>query len=231
MIRCLIVDDEPLAREILGQYVSQSDELQLVGACKNANEVVELLQKESVDVLFLDIQMPGISGMALMKSLENPPLVVFTTAYDQYAVEGYEVSAVDYLLKPISPDRFKKAVEKVREMIQYKKSSSRDLNYMFIRADYQDIKVMFDDILYVEGLKDYVKVVTKEKRIITLTNIKGMLEKLPQDRFIRVHKSYIVAKDKVQIVKGTILTIDDKEIPIGLTFKDNFMKGMNLKDK
>ena len=231
MIRCLIVDDEPLAREILGQYVSQSDELQLVGTCKNANEVVELLQKEPVDVLFLDIQMPGISGMALMKSLENPPLVVFTTAYDQYAVEGYEVSAVDYLLKPISPDRFKKAVEKVREMIQYKKSSSRDLNYMFIRADYQDIKVMFDDILYVEGLKDYVKVVTKEKRIITLTNIKGMLEKLPQDRFIRVHKSYIVAKDKVQTIKGTILTIDDKEIPIGLTFKDNFMKGMNLKDK
>jgi len=231
MIRCLIVDDEPLAREILGQYVSQSDELQLVGACKNANEVVELLQKESVDVLFLDIQMPGISGMALMKSLENPPLVVFTTAYDQYAVEGYEVSAVDYLLKPISPDRFKKAVEKVKDMIRYKKSSSNDLDYMFIRADYQDIKVMFDDILYVEGLKDYVKVVTKEKRIITLTNIKGMLEKLPQDRFIRVHKSYIVAKDKVQTIKGTILTIDDKEIPIGLTFKDNFMKGMNLKDK
>lgn len=231
MIRCLIVDDEPLAREILGQYVLQSDELQLVGTCKNANEVVELLQKESVDVLFLDIQMPGISGMALMKSLENPPLVVFTTAYDQYAVEGYEVSAVDYLLKPISPDRFKKAVEKVKDMIRYKKSSSNDLDYMFIRADYQDIKVMFDDILYVEGLKDYVKVVTKEKRIITLTNIKGMLEKLPQDRFIRVHKSYIVAKDKVQTIKGTILTIDDKEIPIGLTFKDNFMKGMNLKDK
>ncbi|MBR4115172.1 MAG: response regulator transcription factor [Bacteroidales bacterium] len=230
MIRCLIVDDEPLAREILGQYVSQSDELQLVGACKNANEVVELLQKESVDVLFLDIQMPGISGMALMKSLENPPLVVFTTAYDQYAVEGYEVSAVDYLLKPISPDRFKKAVEKVKDMIRYKKSSSNDLDYMFIRADYQDIKVMFDDILYVEGLKDYVKVVTKEKRIITLTNIKGMLEKLPQDRFIRVHKSYIVAKDKVQTIKGTILTIDDKEIPIGLTFKDNFKKGMNLKE-
>ena len=230
MIRCLIVDDEPLAREILGQYVSQNDELQLVGSCKNANEVLELLRKEPVDVLFLDIQMPGISGMALMKSLENPPLVVFTTAYDQYAVEGYEVSAVDYLLKPISPDRFNKAVEKVKEMIQYKKSSSRDLNYMFIRADYQDIKVMFDDILYVEGLKDYVKVVTKEKRIITLTNIKGMLEKLPQDRFIRVHKSYIVAKDKVQTVKGTILTIDDKEIPIGLTFKDNFKKGMNLKE-
>ena len=233
MIRCLIVDDEPLAREILGQYVAQNDELQLVGTCKNAKEVIELLQKESVDVLFLDIQMPGISGMALMKSLENPPLVVFTTAYDQYAVEGYEVRAVDYLLKPISPDRFNKAVEKVKEMIQYKqqdKSSTNDLNYMFIRSDYQDVKVLFDDILYVEGLKDYVKVVTKQKRIITLTNIKGMLEKLPQDKFIRVHKSYIVAKDKVQTVKGTILTIADKEIPIGLTFKDNFKKEMNLKD-
>ena len=233
MIRCLIVDDEPLAREILGQYVAQDNELQLVGTCKNAKEVIELLQKESVDVLFLDIQMPGISGMALMKSLVNPPLVVFTTAYDQYAVEGYEVRAVDYLLKPISPDRFNKAVEKVKEIIQYKqqdKSSTNDLNYMFIRSDYQDVKVLFDDILYVEGLKDYVKVVTKQKRIITLTNIKGMLEKLPQDKFIRVHKSYIVAKDKVQTIKGTILTIADKEIPIGLTFKDNFKKEMNLKD-
>jgi len=120
MIRCVIVDDEPLAREILGQYVAQNQELQLVGSCKNANEVLDLLRKEPVDVLFLDIQMPGISGMALMKSLENPPLVVFTTAYDQYAVEGYEVRAVDYLLKPISPERFNNAVAKVAEIVRLK---------------------------------------------------------------------------------------------------------------
>ena len=233
MIRCVIVDDEPLAREILGQYVAQNQELQLVGSCKNANEVLDLLRKEPVDVLFLDIQMPGISGMALMKSLENPPLVVFTTAYDQYAVEGYEVSAVDYLLKPISPERFNNAVTKVAEIVRLKqleKSSSNDVNYMFVRADYQDIKVPFDEIMYVEGLKDYVKIVTKDKRIVTLTNIKGMMEKLPEHQFLRVHKSYIVAKDKVQTVKGNIITIADKEIPIGLTFKDNFKKAMNLKE-
>lgn len=228
-IQSVIVDDEPLAREILGQYVAQNEDLELVGVCKNANEVIDLLKKEHVDVLFLDIQMPGISGMTLMKTLENPPLVVFTTAYDQYAVEGYEVSAVDYLLKPISPSRFSAAVAKVKEMLQYKQlAESSTSDYMFVRADYQDIKVMFDDILYVEGLKDYVKIVTKEKRIVTLTNIKGMLEKLPQDKFIRVHKSYIVAKDKVNMVKGNVAKIGDKEIPIGLTFKDNFKKEMNF---
>ena len=124
MIRCVIVDDEPLAREILEMYVSQNTELQLVGVCKNADEVVALLRKETVDVLFLDIQMPGVSGMQLVKSLENPPLVVFTTAYDQYAVEGFEVNAVDYLLKPISPERFNTAVEKVKEQIQYRKQSA-----------------------------------------------------------------------------------------------------------
>lgn len=233
MIRCVIVDDEPLAREILEMYVSQNTELQLVGVCKNADEVVALLRKETVDVLFLDIQMPGVSGMQLVKSLENPPLVVFTTAYDQYAVEGFEVSAVDYLLKPISPERFNTAVEKVKEQIQYRKqvATSKDtLDYLFVRADYQDVKILYKDILYVEGLKDYVKIVTSMKRIVTLTNIKGMLEKLPRDKFIRVHKSYIVAKEKVNMVRGNVLKIGDKEIPIGLTFKDNFKKALKLKD-
>ena len=233
MIRCVIVDDEPLAREILEMYVSQNTELQLVGMCKNADEVVALLRKETVDVLFLDIQMPGVSGMQLVKSLENPPLVVFTTAYDQYAVEGFEVSAVDYLLKPISPERFNTAVEKVKEQIQYRKQSATSndtLDYLFVRADYQDVKILYKDILYVEGLKDYVKIVTSMKRIVTLTNIKGMLEKLPRDKFIRVHKSYIVAKEKVNMVKGNVLKIGDKEIPIGLTFKDNFKKALKLKD-
>ncbi|MBR5433278.1 MAG: response regulator transcription factor [Bacteroidales bacterium] len=233
MIRCVIVDDEPLAREILEMYVSQNTELQLVGVCKNADEVVALLRKETVDVLFLDIQMPGVSGMQLVKSLENPPLVVFTTAYDQYAVEGFEVSAVDYLLKPISPERFNTAVEKVKEQIQYRKQSATSndtLDYLFVRADYQDVKILYKDILYVEGLKDYVKIVTSMKRIVTLTNIKGMLEKLPRDKFIRVHKSYIVAKEKVNMVKGNVLKIGDKEIPIGLTFKDNFKKALKLKD-
>ena len=208
MIRCVIVDDEPLAREILELYVSHNEELQLVGVCKSAEEVVVLLNKETVDVLFLDILMPGMSGMQLLKTLENPPLVVFTTAYNQYAVEGFEVGAVDYLVKPISPKRFDAAVEKIKDKLllqKLTKTSTNTINHIFVRADYQDVKIMLDDILYIEGLKDYVKIVTNEKRIITLTNIKGMMEKLPQNEFIRVHKSFVVPKKKNMKLISTLI--------------------------
>ena len=233
MIRCVIVDDEPLAREILELYVSHNEELQLVGVCKSAEEVVALLNKETVDVLFLDILMPGMSGMQLLKTLENPPLVVFTTAYSQYAVEGFEVGAVDYLMKPISPKRFDAAVEKIKDKMLLRKitaTSTNTTSYIFVRADYQDVKIMLNDILYVEGLKDYVKIVTTEKRIITLTNIKGMLEKLPPNDFIRVHKSFIVSRKKIDTIKGNSLMISEKEIPIGLTYKESFKKIMGLEE-
>lgn len=233
MIRCVIVDDEPLAREILELYVSHNEELQLVGVCKSAEEVVALLNKETVDVLFLDILMPGMSGMQLLKTLENPPLVVFTTAYSQYAVEGFEVGAVDYLMKPISPKRFDAAVEKIKDKMLLRKFTTMSTNttgHIFVRADYQDVKIMLNDILYVEGLKDYVKIVTTEKRIITLTNIKGMLEKLPPNDFIRVHKSFIVSRKKIDTIKANTLMIGDKEIPVGLTFKENFKKIMGLEE-
>jgi DNA-binding LytR/AlgR family response regulator len=229
----VIVDDEPLAREILELYVSHNEELQLVGVCKSAEEVVVLLNKETVDVLFLDILMPGMSGMQLLKTLENPPLVVFTTAYNQYAVEGFEVGAVDYLVKPISPKRFDAAVEKIKDKLllqKLTKTSTNTINHIFVRADYQDVKIMLDDILYIEGLKDYVKIVTNEKRIITLTNIKGMMEKLPQNEFIRVHKSFVVPKKKIDTIKGNSLMISEKEIPIGLTYKESFKKIMGLEE-
>ena len=233
MIRCVVVDDEPLAREILELYVSHKEELQLVGVCKSAEEVVVLLNKETVDVLFLDILMPGMSGMQLLKTLENPPLVVFTTAYNQYAVEGFEVGAVDYLMKPISPKRFDVAVEKIKDKMLLRKITTTSTNttgHIFVRADYQDVKIMLKDILYIEGLKDYVKIVTTEKRIITLTNIKGMLEKLPPNDFIRVHKSFIVSRKKIDTIKANTLMIGDKEIPVGLTFKENFKKIMGLEE-
>ena len=233
MIRCVIVDDEPLAREILELYVSHNEDLQLVGVCKSAEEVVVLLNKETVDVLFLDILMPGMSGMQLLKTLENPPLVVFTTAYSQYAVEGFDVGAVDYLMKPISPKRFNASVGKIKEKILLRKiteAPTNTINHIFVRADYQDIKVMLNDILYIEGLKDYVKIVTTEKRIVTLTNIKGMLEKLPPNDFIRVHKSFIVSKKKIDTIKSGALLIGEKEIPIGLTYKENFKKIMGLEE-
>lgn len=229
MIRCAIVDDEPLARDVLQVYVSENKGLELVALCKNAKEVLQLLDKEKIDLLFVDIQMPEISGMSLAKMLKNPPYIIFTTAYDQYAVEGFEVSAVDYLMKPISPERFNTAVEKVKYLTANRPESKED-DFMFIRADYQDVKVKFSDILYVEGLKDYVKVVTTDKRYITLMNIKGIMEKLPEKLFIRVHKSYIVALDKISSIKGSSLMIDDKEIPIGLTFKNEFKKKMKIGD-
>lgn len=230
MIRCVIVDDEPLARDILETYVDDNQNLELVAKCKNAKEALEVVAKEQVDVLFLDIQMPDISGINLAKSLKNPPLIVFTTAYDQYAIDGFEVSAIDYLLKPISPERFNVAVEKVKYIMETRPDSPLKDEYMFVRADYQDVKISYSDILYVEGLKDYVKIVTKEKRIITLLNIKGILEKLPEKQFVRVHKSYIVALDKVDSIKSGFVIIGEKEIPVGLTFKDEFKKRMNLKD-
>lgn len=222
-MRCIIVDDEQLARDVLEMYVEKNPDLQLVGICKNAREALNTIEHQTVDVMFLDIQMPDVSGMNLVKSLKNPPLIVFTTAYDDYALEGYEVSAIDYLLKPISPERFDKAVEKVKIVLGLQQNAS-DEDYMFVRADYQDVKVKFSDIQYVEGLKDYVKIVLPEKKIITLMNIKGILEKLPDDRFVRVHKSYIVALDKIQSAKGRSLVIAEKEIPIGLTFQEEFKK-------
>lgn len=225
MMRCVIVDDEQLARDVLEMYVTNNHDLQLVGICKNAREALNIIENQVVDVMFLDIQMPDVSGMNLVKSMKNPPLVVFTTAYEDYALEGYEVSAIDYLLKPFSPERFDKAVEKVKTIIGLQHNASNDdEDYMFVRADYQDVKIKFSEIQYVEGLKDYVKIVLSEKKIITLMNIKGILEKLPDDRFVRVHKSYIVALDKIQSAKGRSLVIGDKEIPIGLTFRDDFKK-------
>lgn len=231
MIRCAIVDDEPLARDVLEGYVSNYSNLQLVATCKNAKQAIELLDKETIDLLFLDIQMPDLSGMNLAKSLKNPPMIVFTTAYDQYAVEGFEVNAVDYLMKPISPARFKQAIEKVEHLMQLEKKGEQDADdFFYVRADYQDVKVKYSDILYIEGLKDYVRIVLPTKKIITLTNIKGILEKLPEDRFVRVHKSYIVAIDKIDSVKGRIISLAGKDIPIGLTFKEEFKRKMNFLD-
>lgn len=225
MIRCIIVDDEQLARDVLEMFISDVPDLKLVGICKNAYEALHILENDFVDVMFLDIQMPDVSGINLVKSLKNPPLVVFTTAYEEYALEGYEVWPVDYLLKPISLDRFNQALDKVRIILGMHESASNDSDdYMFVRSSYQDMKIKYSDVLYIKGLKDYVKIVLPEKKIVTLMNIKGIMEKLPEDRFVRIHKSYIVALDKIESVKGRSLMIAEKEIPIGLTFRDDFKK-------
>jgi DNA-binding LytR/AlgR family response regulator len=223
-MRCLIVDDEPLAQEVLEHYVQRVDELQLIKKCSNAMEAVQILHKEKVDLIFLDIQMPAMDGLSLLKSLKNPPAVILTTAYPKYAVEGYDLDVVDYLLKPISFERFLKAVNKV---IDQRKSSQEEYataEYLFLKVDSKLVKVNFSDIVYIEGMKDYLKIFVKEKLLVVHQTMKRIEELLPKNKFIRVHKSYIVSLGAVNSIVGNIVEISGKEIPIGANYKEQLTK-------
>jgi DNA-binding LytR/AlgR family response regulator len=233
-IRTVLVDDEPLALQILENYVSQLPELELVGMCSNAIEANNLLQKEDIDLLCLDINMPQISGIEFLKSLKNPPLVIFTTAFPEYALEGYNLDVVDYLLKPISFDRFMKAINKVIERTGPKKSSHTEENdYVYVKADKKLIKVKYSDIIYIEGLKDYVIIRVNESRIVTLQTMKSLTDKLPSDLFIRVHRSYLVNIDKISSIMGNMIEVFEKGksklIPIGKNYKDELMETIERK--
>jgi DNA-binding LytR/AlgR family response regulator len=236
MIQVIIVDDEPLALDILETYVEQLPDLQLVARCKNALEAREVLKNKKVDLMFLDIQMPELTGIDFVKTLANPPLVVFTTAFPNFAVEGFELNAVDYLLKPVSFDRFKKAVSKASDKLdnQHKKSApgiesdDQQQDFIFVKADKKLIKVKYRDILYIEGLKDYVIIRTDIGRIITLQTMKSLEDKLPQQTFMRIHRSYIVNKDKINAVVGNMIEIieknESKQIPIGKNYRDDLSR-------
>ncbi len=223
MITCIIVDDEPLARDILVEYTSKISFLQLVAECKNAYEASAALQEHTVDLMFLDIQMPDISGMKLLDTLEQKPYIIFTTAYSDYAVEGFAKNAVDYLLKPISPERFLQAVTKVKDLQKlhnHKPDKNRD--YIFVKVEYQTVKINFNDILYIEGLKDYVKIYTTQGMIMTLLNIKAIMKKLPDNQFVRVHKSYIVSLSAIEKIERNRIVFGSKRVPVGDTYKDEF---------
>ncbi|MDX1409064.1 MAG: LytTR family DNA-binding domain-containing protein, partial [Saprospiraceae bacterium] len=211
----IIVDDEPLALDVLETYIENVPEMHLVGKCTNALEANELIRKEDVDLLFLDIQMPQITGIEFLKSLANPPMVIFTTAYSNYALEGFELNALDYLLKPISLDRFMKAVNKALEQHDLMHndggtSASADEDFFFVKADKKLVKVRYKDILYIEGLKDYVIIRLEEGRVITLQTMKSLEEKLPASLFRRVHRSYIVALDKINALVGNMIELTEK---------------------
>ncbi|MEZ4949459.1 MAG: LytTR family DNA-binding domain-containing protein [Saprospiraceae bacterium] len=200
----IIVDDEPLAQDVLETYVSQMGDLNLVAKCNNAIEANEALQNNKVDLMFLDIQMPQLTGTDFLKSLANPPMVVFTTAYSEFAVEGFELNALDYLLKPISMDRFMRAVNKAKEQLELQKGGSRNeeivemgKDFFFVKADKKLVRVSFSDIIYIEGLKDYVIIRQESGRVITLQTMKSLEEKLPANHFRRIHRSFIVNVDKI----------------------------------
>lgn len=231
-MKVIIVDDEPLALEVLETYLTHFPELNLQAKCANAVEAFEALSEGDIDLMFLDIQMPQISGIDFLKSLKNPPKVIFTTAFSNYALEGFELNAVDYLLKPFSLERFTKAVQKFKEI--YAKndktlSEAEAPDYIFVKADKKLIKLRFEDIFHVEGLKDYVMLHTPGGRIVTLQTMKSLEEKLPSSNFIRVHRSYIVNLNLIELLETNSVTVNKKKIPIGKNYKDELFNVINQK--
>ncbi len=231
-IRCAVIDDEALARKYMKDYVSKVPFLELVGDYNSPLKVMPLIQDGKVDLLFLDIQMPDISGLDFLKSLDRKPYVVFTTAYREYALEGYDLDVVDYLLKPISFDRFLKATNKVHAKIQDKTSdqpaplddSNYHANFIIIRADRKHYKINYDDLIFIEGQRSYVTFHTSSKRITALASLKDLEEKLPENQFLRIHKSYIVSKKQIDALEGNQIEIGGKKIPIGKSYKADVVK-------
>ncbi len=237
MIRCLVVDDEPLALDILTDYIAKVPFLELVKATTSAFEALSLAQENAADLIFLDVQMPELTGIQFLKIINGKCNVILTTAYSQYALDGYELDVADYLLKPIAFDRFYKAVSKVQGQQNQaappapaeRPSSGSAPDFIFVKTEYRIQKIYIDDILYIEGLKDYVSIFTSTERIITLQHMKKLEEVLPFGRFARVHKSFIVAIDKIGSIERGRIQIGEKIIPIGDTYRDNFFK--KIEDK
>jgi DNA-binding LytR/AlgR family response regulator len=249
MIRCIAVDDEKLVLDLMVDNISQVPFLQLVKACRNAMEAIEVLSAEKIDLIFLDIQMPKLGGLQLIQTLQHPPMIILVTAYESYALEGYNFNVVDYLLKPVSFERFLKACNKAKDLFAHITPGHLNqppghlnqppdhLNpppdhpipppdHLFVNVEYTLVRISFADILFVEGLKDYLKIhlASSPKPILTKMSLKAMEEKLPAAKFIRVHKSFIVGIDKVAIIKRDFVCIGDQEIPVSDFYKENLSR-------
>lgn len=229
-MRCVIVDDEPLVRALLEDNLKQVPFLELVQSCKSALEALDTLQKEQVDLIFLDIQMPGLNGLQFLQSLQNPPLVIMVTAYEKYAVEGFNLQVADYMLKPFSFDRFLKACNRAAELFRMKDNIGipERSNAFFVNVEYTLVKIIADDIDYIEGLKDYIKIFlsSSPKPVLTRMSLKAIEAKLPAGAFVRTHKSFLVALAKVTTIKRGFICIGKTEIPVSETFKENLDKAL-----
>ena len=220
-IKCLLVDDEPLATNVIKKYLENFENFEIAGICKNAIEAHNQLSAQEVDVLFLDINMPKISGLEFIKSLSNPPLIVFATAYREYAVDSFELEALDYLVKPFSLDRFMKTIQRIEERLIPKQNVTPkgERDHVFLKVDKKMVKVFIDEILYVESLKDYVRIKTLDENLINHNNLVSITEVIPMDKFVRIHRSYIIAIDKVKLIDGNQVKIGDKLLPIGRNYQ------------
>ena len=237
MINCLLVDDEPLAIDIIASYLENVSGFEVVAKCKNALEAFEVLQKQEIDLIFLDINMPQLNGIEFVKTLTNPPKIIFTTAYRDYAIEGFELDAVDYLLKPISFGRFMKAINKIQrkpimESIPSPEpvSTSSDAEpFLYIKMDKRILKVYLDKIIYIESQKDYVHIVLEnDEDVVSKQKISYLEQRLPNGRFLRIHRSYIVAVNKITAFSSINIEIDEIELPIGRSYKQFVMEALNF---
>jgi DNA-binding LytR/AlgR family response regulator len=228
-ITCVALDDEPLALQLISTYAGRLSQLSPKGFFNNPDDARSCLESGNIDLLFLDIQMPDINGLQFLKQLKKPPMVIFTTAFAEFAVEGFNLDAVDYLLKPFDFQRFEKAVNKALEYSRFLGSQGLNIqenqhkvpaNFLFVKVEYSVQQISFDDILYIEGFDDYIKIHTGGKPILTLLSLKSVLEMLPPDRFVRVHRSYIVALDKIERIRAQKILTAGKELPIGDTYKE-----------
>ena len=241
-IKCIVVDDEPIARQYLSDYVAKMPQLELLAVFSSAKDAWEIIETGAADLVFLDIQMPGLTGIELIRTLQKKPAIILTTAYSEYALEGYELDVADYLLKPISFDRFAKAVNKVAGRLEKQvgsistglspagenETTTRD--FIFVKSGYKSVKVNIRDILYVEGMKEYVVIHTKDKKFTKLDRMKNMENFLKGKGFIRVHKSYIVSVKNIDAVFGNTIEINQKQLPLGRSFRDEVNNALGMSE-
>ena len=227
MIRCIIIEDERLAQDVIKNHLEKSGRFNLLGVYRNAPEAREALEKQEVDLIFLDIQLPGMTGLNFLRTLPNPPLVVFTTSYPEYALESYEFNVIDYLLKPVSYERFSRTIDKIIDGKIFKTPVNEitpfNRDYIFLRSDSKFFRISFPDIIYIEGMKDYLKIHTAEHIIITHQTMGEMENILPPGQFIRIHKSYIISVSRIKAVFGNSVDMEKILLPIGLNYKEKIM--------
>lgn len=219
-IKCIIIDDEPSSQNVLKSFIDKINYLDVLHVCNNALEALDFLKNNAVDLLFLDINMPHLSGVSFYKSLKKPPKVIFTTAYSEYALEGFEVEAIDYLLKPFSFERFVKAVTKVKAL------NDNKTDYILLKSDKKLHQIKTDDIYFIEGLGDYIKVHLKSTYLVTYKSLTKMNNLLPKSDFIQVHKSFIINKNKLDYIEGNLAVVNTNKIPLGQKFKSNFLNNI-----
>ena len=228
--KCIIIEDEPLAQNILKKYIGEHPTLELIAVCNDALEAQTVLTQENIDLLFLDINLPKLSGINFIKTLTRPPSIIFTTAYPEFAVEGFELNAVDYLLKPFSFERFLKAVNRAFEKLNAsptQNSIENQISYIFLKADKKIHRVELETIHYIEAIGDYMKVVTDSGQLVVNETMKKLLEELPARSFMRVHKSFIISRNKIKYIEGNYIQVEDKSIPIGATYRNEVLNSID----